>query len=131
MDFTLKSRLDKALSFPYVAGTAGVTAGAFVTIGSVNGFPHVTKPDSEITFGQNIIGEPPTTSTQTVALIVKAEEVLVKKGSGAWTQGQVIYWNGTEAVTASTGNTKIGWARVAASSGATEGYIRFDGELGV
>jgi predicted RecA/RadA family phage recombinase len=54
----------------------------------------------------------------------------VPKASGAWTEGQLIYWDAAALnfTTASTsGHTKVGVAVEAATSGATTGRVRLSG----
>jgi predicted RecA/RadA family phage recombinase len=52
--------------------------------------------------------------------------LLAKTTSQAWTQGQDLFWDGTKLTTVGTGNTRAGFADVAAASADTTGYVNLE-----
>ena len=52
---------------------------------------------------------------------------LPKDTGTAWTEGALLYWDGTEVDTVATGKLLIGVAAAAATMGATSGDVRLNG----
>ena len=52
---------------------------------------------------------------------------LPKDDSDAWTEGELVYWDGTQATVTADGNLCIGCAATAAAEEATTGRVRLNG----
>lgn len=118
---TLRDSLENARTVIRDTPTGGVTQGDFIQFEDTNGFALVTA--SLDTENENY--------ADTYAVCVAADQAYVSKASGTgeaeFAQGDEVYYDGSNAVSSSTGNTFIGWANKAAAVTATGVEIQFVG----
>lgn len=91
----------------YIVPSGGVTSGDLVLAGSLVGVAAVDGVEDE-----------------TVSVSIKGCYEVKKVTGNAWTQGQAIYHNGTDAATGTVGSNKLaGYAAEAAASGDALGKL--------
>ncbi len=66
-------------------------------------------------------------ATETGQMTVEGVFSLPKNAAQAWTEGQLLYWTGTEVNTTASGNLLIGSAVKAALAADTTGEVRLNG----
>jgi predicted RecA/RadA family phage recombinase len=103
--------------------SGGVTAGTPIKVVNVIAVPTVTVTAAEYTAGARTFE----------GKIRGVFSGVPKVGSQAWSVGEAVYWDDTNAefTTVSTNNRLAGWATAAVGSGATEetGTVYLDGAV--
>ena len=97
-------------SMTFTAPVGGVVSGVGLLIGQLYVVPTASAAAGEL-FGGMVTGV----------------HVQAKAAGQAWTEGQLIYFNGTALTTTATSNTLIGCAAEAAASANTTGVVRLNG----
>ena len=93
-----------------ITASAQVASGDFVVQGNLGG---VAVHDAE--------------SGDDLTICLEGVYELPKATGTAWTQGDLVYWDGSKFTKTASGNTKFGAAAADAVSGASVGLVRLDG----
>lgn len=103
----MKNTVSKGEVLDYIVPSGGVTAGELVLAGSLVGVAVVDGLEDDV-----------------VSVSIKGCYEVKKVSGNAWTQGQAIYHNGTDAATGTVGSNKLaGYAAEAAGSSDTTGRL--------